>query len=98
MSAGLAGVITGDSSANAVEGAQAGKNALENNALSLPDNKARAHEITQCQGDSACEDAGELAGCASARVNVIAAKEGYETRPGSTVTKSARCTRMLTGI
>ncbi|MBU9831836.1 VENN motif pre-toxin domain-containing protein [Rahnella sp. FC061912-K] len=62
LSAGLAGVITGDSSANAVEGAQAGNNALENNALSLPHNKARAHEITQCQGDSACEDAGELAG------------------------------------
>ncbi|NHB63691.1 adhesin [Photorhabdus sp. RW14-46] len=36
LAAGLAGGIAGDSTASAVTGAQAGKNAIENNALSLP--------------------------------------------------------------
>ena len=57
LSAGLAGGISGDSSANAIAGAQAGKNAVENNALSVPDNKARAQEMTQCQASASCENA-----------------------------------------
>ncbi|WP_242689553.1 VENN motif pre-toxin domain-containing protein, partial [Photorhabdus cinerea] len=36
LAAGLAGGIAGDSTASALTGAQAGKNAIENNALSLP--------------------------------------------------------------
>ncbi|MCI1677594.1 MAG: VENN motif pre-toxin domain-containing protein [Ewingella americana] len=42
LAAGFAGGLTGDSSADAVAGAQAGMNSVENNALSVPDNKARA--------------------------------------------------------
>lgn len=28
---------------------------VENNALSVPDNKSRAQEMAQCQGGAACE-------------------------------------------
>jgi len=49
--------LTGDSSADAIAGAQAGMNSAENNALSVPDNKARAQEMSQCKGSAACENA-----------------------------------------
>ena len=57
LAAGLAGGLAGDSTASAITGAQAGKNAVENNALGVTDNKARAQEMTQCQGGAACENA-----------------------------------------
>jgi len=37
-----------------VTAGQAGKNAVENNALSVPENQDRAKEMTQCQGREAC--------------------------------------------
>jgi len=57
ISAGMAGGLAGGNAAGAAAGAAAGKNAVENNALSVPDNKARAQEMTQCQGSAACENA-----------------------------------------
>ena len=55
LAAGLAGGVTGDSTADAVAGAQAGRNAVENNALNVAQNKSRAEEMSQCQGNKACE-------------------------------------------
>nr|WP_072000504.1 hemagglutinin repeat-containing protein [Pantoea agglomerans] len=54
LAAGLAGGMVGNSSAAATSGAVAGKNAVENNALSVPENQDRAKEMTQCQGREAC--------------------------------------------
>ncbi|MFJ7500074.1 hemagglutinin repeat-containing protein [Serratia grimesii] len=58
LAAGLAGGLAADSSAGVVTGSQAAKNAVENNALSVPDNKSRSQEMTQCQGLAACESTG----------------------------------------
>ena len=55
LAAGLAGGLAADSSAGVVTGSQAAKNAVENNALSVSDNKSRSQEMTQCQGLAACE-------------------------------------------
>ena len=55
ISAGMAGGIAGDSTASAASGAQGGKNAVENNALSVAQNKSRSQEMAQCQGAAACE-------------------------------------------
>jgi len=57
LAAGLAGGVAGNSAGGAVAGAQVGRNAVENNALSVPDNKERAQEMTQCQGGADCENA-----------------------------------------
>ena len=55
LAAGLAGGLAADSSAGVVTGSQAAKNAVENNSLSVTDNKSRSQEMTQCQGLEACE-------------------------------------------
>jgi filamentous hemagglutinin len=55
LAAGLAGGLVSDSTAGVVTGSQAAKNAVENNALSVSDNKSRSQEMTQCQGLAACE-------------------------------------------
>ncbi|GAB3412978.1 hypothetical protein GCM10027361_24200 [Erwinia aphidicola] len=57
LAPGLAGGLATGDTGGAVTAAQAGKNAVENNALSVPDNKARAQEMTQCQGSAACKNA-----------------------------------------
>ena len=57
LAAGLAGGVVGDSTADVVAGAQAGKNAVENNALSVQENQSRVQEMSQCQGNKACEGA-----------------------------------------
>ncbi|OWO85580.1 hypothetical protein B5C26_02365, partial [Photorhabdus luminescens] len=54
LAAGLAGGIAGDSSASALTGAQAGKNAVDNNHLSVDQNRSRSEELVNCQGDSSC--------------------------------------------
>ncbi|RRZ86218.1 VENN motif pre-toxin domain-containing protein, partial [Erwinia sp. 198] len=51
------GGLAGDSAGAAVTGAQAGKNAVENNALSVQENQSRVQEMSQCQGNKACEGA-----------------------------------------
>ena len=55
LAAGLAGGLAGGSTADAVAGAQAGKTTVENNALSVQENKSRVQEMSQCQGNKACE-------------------------------------------
>ncbi len=55
ISAGMAGGLAGDSTSSAAVGAGAGKNAVENNALSVAQNTSRAQEMAQCQGGAACE-------------------------------------------
>ncbi|MGC0843697.1 VENN motif pre-toxin domain-containing protein, partial [Pantoea agglomerans] len=57
LAAGLAGGVVGDSTADAVAGAQAGKTSVENNALSVQENQSRVQEMSQCQGNKACEGA-----------------------------------------
>ena len=57
LAAGLAGGMAGNSSAAATTGAIAGKNAVENNALSVQENQSRVQEMSQCQGNKACEGA-----------------------------------------
>lgn len=57
LAAGLAGGMVGNSSAAATSGAVAGKNAVENNALSVQENQSRVQEMSQCQGNKACERA-----------------------------------------
>jgi filamentous hemagglutinin len=52
LAGGLVAGTVGDSTSNAVAGAQAGQNAVENNALSVKENQERAKEMTQCQGDT----------------------------------------------
>ncbi|MGS0630409.1 VENN motif pre-toxin domain-containing protein, partial [Photorhabdus asymbiotica] len=52
--AGLAGGIAGDSTASVLTGAQAGKNAVDNNHLSVDQNRSRSEELVNCQGDSSC--------------------------------------------
>ncbi|MEB6380841.1 hypothetical protein MXM41_18185 [Leclercia adecarboxylata] len=47
--------LSGDSTGAAAAGAGAGKNAAENNALSVAENKSRAQEMFHCQGSAACE-------------------------------------------
>ncbi|MBS9440041.1 hemolysin BL-binding protein [Photorhabdus noenieputensis] len=54
LAAGLAGGIAGDSTASALTGAQAGKNAVDNNHLSVDQNRSRSEELVNCQGDSSC--------------------------------------------
>ncbi|WP_397323871.1 hemagglutinin repeat-containing protein [Pantoea agglomerans] len=54
----LAGAAAGgavDGSAGVGSGASAGRTEVENNALSVPDNKSRSQEMAQCQGSAACE-------------------------------------------
>ncbi|NEG57602.1 hypothetical protein GQQ20_07025 [Pantoea agglomerans] len=54
----LAGATAGgavDGSAGVGSGASAGRTEVENNALSVPDNKSRSQEMAQCQGSAACE-------------------------------------------
>ncbi|EOP5823102.1 contact-dependent inhibition toxin CdiA [Escherichia coli] len=110
VSAGLAGGLTGNSSASAAVGAQSGKNAVDNNYLSvyekteleiakqtLKNSKNPAErEKAQQKYDALLEkdiasdkeviaacgngNAGSSA-CASARLKVIASKEGYEDGP-----------------
>jgi filamentous hemagglutinin len=55
LAAGLAGSLAGGDMAAAVDGGKAGKNEVENNALSVAQNKSRAQEMWQCQGSAACE-------------------------------------------
>nr|WP_260679974.1 VENN motif pre-toxin domain-containing protein [Enterobacter hormaechei] len=55
ISAGIAGGLAGDSTASAAAGAQGGKNAVENNSLSVGQNQDRIKELSQCQGNSGCE-------------------------------------------
>ncbi|WP_293545048.1 hemagglutinin repeat-containing protein [Pluralibacter sp.] len=57
LAAGLAGNLVGGDSGSTTAGAQAGRNAVENNSLSVAQNKSRAQEMTQCQGSTACENA-----------------------------------------
>ncbi|NHB90578.1 VENN motif pre-toxin domain-containing protein, partial [Photorhabdus tasmaniensis] len=52
LAAGLAGGIAGDSSASALTGAQAGKNAVENNFLSVNELDSFAHQARTCEGES----------------------------------------------
>ncbi|WJY17240.1 VENN motif pre-toxin domain-containing protein [Pectobacteriaceae bacterium CE90] len=54
VAGGLAAGLVGNTGTDAVAGAQAGQNAVENNALSVPENQNRAKEMTQCQGTEAC--------------------------------------------
>ncbi|WP_024562278.1 hemagglutinin repeat-containing protein [Franconibacter helveticus 513] len=54
LAAGLAGGIAGDSSASALTGAQAGKNAVENNALSVNKLDGFAERARNCEG-AGCE-------------------------------------------
>ncbi|MQL50030.1 hemolysin/hemagglutinin-like protein HecA precursor [Photorhabdus khanii] len=54
LAAGLAGGIAGDSTGSVITGAQTGKNAIENNHLSVDQNRARSEELVNCQGDSSC--------------------------------------------
>ncbi|AFI88574.1 hypothetical protein EXT68_10585 [Pectobacterium parmentieri] len=56
LAGGLAAGTVGDSTTNAVAGAQASQNAVENNALSVQENKSRSQEMAQCQGNTACEN------------------------------------------
>lgn len=56
LAGGLAGGIASDSLMGSGAGAIASKNAVENNALSLKQNQSRAHEMTQCRGNSDCEN------------------------------------------
>ncbi|WHU85642.1 DNA/RNA non-specific endonuclease [Pantoea agglomerans pv. betae] len=54
----LAGATAGgavDGSAGVGSGASAGRTEVENNALSVAQNKSRAEEMSQCQGNKACE-------------------------------------------
>ncbi|HHU4450875.1 TPA: VENN motif pre-toxin domain-containing protein, partial [Escherichia coli] len=110
VSAGLAGGLTGNSTASAAVGAQSGKNAVENNYLSVsekteleiakqtlknskdPAEREKAQQkydallekdiasdkevIAACSNGNASSSA-----CASARLKVIASKEGYEDGP-----------------
>ncbi|EEQ9398407.1 contact-dependent inhibition effector tRNA nuclease [Escherichia coli] len=110
VSAGLTGGLTGNSTASAAVGAQSGKNAVDNNYLSvsekteleiakqtLKNSKNPAErEKAQQKNDALLEkdiasdkeviaacgngNAGSSA-CASARLKVIASKEGYEDGP-----------------
>ncbi|WP_165603313.1 VENN motif pre-toxin domain-containing protein, partial [Photorhabdus namnaonensis] len=52
LAAGLAGGIAGDSTASALTGAQAGKNAIENNFLSVNELDNFAHQARTCEGES----------------------------------------------
>ncbi|MCC8414471.1 filamentous hemagglutinin N-terminal domain-containing protein [Photorhabdus laumondii subsp. laumondii] len=52
LAAGLAGGIAGDSTASALTGAQAGKNAVENNYLSVNELDSFAHQARTCEGES----------------------------------------------
>ncbi|WP_242685685.1 VENN motif pre-toxin domain-containing protein, partial [Photorhabdus sp. RW14-46] len=52
LAAGLAGGIAGDSTGSAVTGAQAGKNAIENNFLSVNELDSFAHQARACEGES----------------------------------------------
>jgi filamentous hemagglutinin len=56
LASGIAGGVVGGDVSSGIDGAKGGKNKVENNALSVPDNKARAQEMTQCQGSAACEN------------------------------------------
>ncbi|EEW7914764.1 filamentous hemagglutinin N-terminal domain-containing protein [Escherichia coli] len=110
VSAGLTGGLTGNSTASAAVGAQSGKNAVENNYLSVsekteleiakqtlknskdPAEREKAQQkydallekdiasdkevIAACSNGNASSSA-----CASARLKVIASKEGYEDGP-----------------
>ncbi|MXF33762.1 VENN motif pre-toxin domain-containing protein, partial [Escherichia coli] len=110
VSAGLAGGLTGNSTASAAVGAQSGKNAVDNNYLSVSEkteleiakqtlknskNPAEREKAQQkydalLEKDIASDkeviaacgngNAGSSA-CASARLKVIASKEGYEDGP-----------------
>ncbi|HFO7853258.1 TPA: contact-dependent inhibition toxin CdiA, partial [Escherichia coli] len=110
VSAGLAGGLTGNSSASAAVGAQSGKNAVDNNYLSVSEkteleiakqtlknskNPAEREKAQQkydalLEKDIASDkeviaacgngNAGSSA-CASARLKVIASKEGFEDGP-----------------
>ncbi|WP_262264827.1 hemagglutinin repeat-containing protein [Pantoea dispersa] len=54
----LAGAAAGgavDGSTGVGSGASAGRTEVENNTLSLKQNQSRAHEMTQCRGNSDCE-------------------------------------------
>ncbi|MEB5974308.1 hemagglutinin repeat-containing protein [Pantoea dispersa] len=54
----LAGAAAGgavDGSTGVGSGASAGRTEVENNTLSLKQNQSRAHEMTQCRGNSNCE-------------------------------------------
>ncbi|RAX02149.1 hemagglutinin repeat-containing protein [Photorhabdus sp. S9-53] len=51
LAAGLAGGISGDSTGSAVTGAQAGKNAIENNFLSVNELDNFAHQARTCEGN-----------------------------------------------
>ncbi|WP_387493444.1 VENN motif pre-toxin domain-containing protein, partial [Photorhabdus sp. RM96S] len=52
LAAGLAGGIAGDSTVSALTGAQAGKNAIENNYLSVNELDNFAHQARTCEGES----------------------------------------------
>ena len=57
ISSGMAGGIVGGNTTDAATGAVAGKNAVENNSLSVAQNKSRAQGMSQCQGRAVCESA-----------------------------------------
>ena len=55
LAAGLAGSLASGDMSGTVAGASAGKNAVENNALNVQENQSRVQEMSQCQGNKACE-------------------------------------------
>jgi len=55
LASGLAGGLVGDSSANAVAAAQAGKTTVENNYLSNQQRSERDKEFDACKGNTSCQ-------------------------------------------
>ncbi|CQJ07360.1 adhesin [Yersinia mollaretii] len=55
LTAGILGGLSTDSSTGLITGAQAGKNAVENNALSVAQTQSLIKEMSQCQGGKVCE-------------------------------------------
>ncbi|AVY96920.1 hypothetical protein DAI21_04090 [Lelliottia sp. WB101] len=55
ISAGIAGGLTGDSALSAATGAQAGKNAVENNYLSVGSPQKYVEQLKACRGNANCE-------------------------------------------
>ncbi|MFJ5408407.1 VENN motif pre-toxin domain-containing protein [Pectobacterium punjabense] len=91
LAGGLAAGTVGDSTTNAVAGAQASQNAVENNFLSTGENRQRLSEMSSCGSDSACKDGvaekfkkisdeqiKSVENCSSVDVCVVKAKEMAE--------------------
>ncbi|MGQ7744036.1 VENN motif pre-toxin domain-containing protein [Pectobacterium brasiliense] len=91
LAGGLAAGTVGDSTTNAVAGAQASQNAVDNNFLSTDENRQRLSEMSSCGSDSACKDGvtekfkkisdeqiKSVENCSSVDVCVVKAKEMAE--------------------